>query len=167
MTTDTTRTPSPGEPFPCPECDATDRWWADYFEPVSQSIALISDGDGEPELADYTGSIKSYSDGATSAESYRCGNCGHLIELGAHVYVPAGTPPFADVAGMLSNARTALDDPAAIRVADLAPFVEKERRLRQDDGPPAGAHLYALHQLDEAINALRRIYEPEEVAAES
>jgi predicted RNA-binding Zn-ribbon protein involved in translation (DUF1610 family) len=160
MTDTTTSKPTAGEAFPCPECGETDAWWADYYEAVAQSVALVTDDEGEPELADYTGATKSYSDGATSDESYRCGNCGHVIELGTHVYVPAGTPPFADIAGMLSNARTALDDPASLPEPDAAQLLQAERRATADDPTTA----YVIDQLDRAINALRPIYE---VTAES
>jgi hypothetical protein len=166
MSDTTTSKPTASEAFPCPHCGATE-WKADYYEAVWQTISLVVGDDGEPELADYTGVTGTYDDPSTDDEAYRCASCDHTIQLGTFRLLPAELPPFEKIVGWLANARTALNDPAAIDTAALAPFVEQERRLAPDEQPPPGAYLYTLHQLDEAINALRRIYEPEEVAAES
>lgn len=72
------------------------------------------------------------------------------------------------LAAHVANARTALDDPAGLDPAEFEPYAEEERRLPTDDPNPApeGSFLYTLAELDAAINALRRLYEPEEGQAD-
>lgn len=89
-----TARPGEGEPFPCPSCGRTDGWRADYYQAVSQGVELVAGKDGEPYPfpTDYRGDEKSYDDGSTENEAYRCA-CGHEIALGEFRLVrPAACP---------------------------------------------------------------------------
>lgn len=167
MSDTTTITPTPGEPFPCPECGSND-WKADYLDPAWQTVVLVAGDDGGPEIGDYTGT-SGYYDDSTPNESYTCRECEHVISLGQHVFIPADGGSLAEVAGWLSNAWTALTDPEQVDTDDMTEHVATSDALDSTYGEaaPSPLTLYAVDQLDQAINRLRAIYDPDEVAAES
>lgn len=78
-----------GAPFPCPNCGESN-WKADYYQAVSQGVALYVDENGSFEYGDYLGDEDSYDDGSTEDEALRCRSCDHHLVLGVFRLIPEG-----------------------------------------------------------------------------
>lgn len=78
-----------GPSFPCPNCGATDRWVADYYQAVRQGCTVVTAESGDPAVMDYGGDESAYDDGATDNEAIRCLECDHEIVFARFRLVPA------------------------------------------------------------------------------
>lgn len=144
----------------CPECESTDlyggwdvRAYGDVVGVDQEDGARYIEQQGDWDYGD-----------AGGVDMVSCSECGWVVEgeyLGAWVTGdPVKVTPVVDLgaaADALAWARTALTDPGALPDHELADYVEESEQLDRiyAEAAPSPLTLYAVAQLDFAINLLR------------